>query len=101
LNFFRSVTDSNPFCSTIQRVITHAYRAVGIQVSQSVRQINVSPGIETYGGTGDSLVKEVVVRLSTIALSIKAWRFGKQDCVSRRHHRRKLGSESIGTARRA
>lgn len=54
-----------------QRVVTHADGAVGIQLSQPVGQINVRRGIETYGGTGDSLVKGVVVRLSAVALSIK------------------------------
>jgi hypothetical protein len=54
-----------------ERVITHADGAVGIQISQPVGQIAVRRGIETYGGTGDSLVKGVVVRLSATALSIK------------------------------
>jgi hypothetical protein len=44
---------------------------VGIQLSQPIGQINVRRGIETLWGTGDSLVKGVVVRLSAIALSIK------------------------------
>jgi hypothetical protein len=54
-----------------ERVVTHADGAVGIQLSQPVGQITVRRGIETYGGTGDSLVKGVVVRLSAVALSIK------------------------------
>ena len=54
-----------------ERVITHADGAVGIQISQPVGQITVRRGIETYGGTGDSLVKGVVVRLSATALSVK------------------------------
>ena len=54
-----------------ERVVTHADGAVGIQISQPVGQISVHRGIETYGGTGDSLVKGVVVRLSAVALSIK------------------------------
>jgi hypothetical protein len=54
-----------------ERVVTHADGAVGIQISQPVGQITVRRGIETYGGTGDSLVKGVVVTLSAIALSIK------------------------------
>jgi hypothetical protein len=54
-----------------ERVVTHADGAVGIQLSQPVGQINVRRGIETYGGTGDSLVKGAVVRLSAVALSIK------------------------------
>ena len=54
-----------------ERIVTHADGAVGIQISQPVGEITVRRGIETYGGTGDSLVKGVVVRLSAIALSIK------------------------------
>ncbi len=54
-----------------ERIVTHADGAVGIQISQRVGEITVRRGIETYGGTGDSLVKGVVLRLSAIALSIK------------------------------
>jgi len=57
--------------ATFERVVTHADGAVGIQISQPVGEITVRRGIETYGGTGDSLVKGVVVRLSAIALSVK------------------------------
>ena len=57
------------------RVVTHADGAVGMQISQPVGSIVVHRGIETFGGTGDSLVKGVVVKLSAIALSFKpgAW----------------------------
>lgn len=54
-----------------ERVVTHADGAVGIQISQPVGQITVHRGIETFGGTGDSLVKGIVVKLPAIALSIK------------------------------
>lgn len=54
-----------------ERVVTHADGSVGIQISQPVGRIRVRRGIETYGGTGDSLVKGVVIRLSAVALSIK------------------------------
>jgi hypothetical protein len=57
--------------AVFERVITHADGAVGIQISQPVGQITVRRGIETFGGTGDSLVKGVVVRLSATALSLK------------------------------
>jgi hypothetical protein len=53
------------------RVITHADGAVGIQISQPIGRLVVHRGIETFGGTGPSLVKGVVVNLSAIALSIK------------------------------
>jgi hypothetical protein len=54
-----------------ERIVTHANGAVGIQISQPVGKIRVRRGIETFGGTGDSLVKGVVLKLSAIALSIK------------------------------
>ena len=46
-------------------------RPVGIQINQPVGRIMVRRGIETYGGSGDCLVKGVAVRLSAIALSVK------------------------------
>jgi hypothetical protein len=66
----------NVYTGTVQsaefdRVVTHADGAVGIQISQPVGQITVRRGIETYGATGDSLVKGVVVRLPATALSVK------------------------------
>ena len=54
-----------------ERVVTHADGAVGVQISQPVGEITVRRGLETYGGTGDSLVKGVVVKLPATALSIK------------------------------
>ncbi|HKW54287.1 MAG TPA: hypothetical protein VJO12_11390 [Stellaceae bacterium] len=53
------------------RVVTHADGAVGIQISKPIGRLVVRRGIETFGGTGPSLVKGVVVSLSAIALSIK------------------------------
>ena len=40
-----------------QRVVTHGDGAVGIQISRPVGDITVRRGIETFGATGDSLVK--------------------------------------------
>jgi hypothetical protein len=54
-----------------ERIVTHADGAVGVQISQPVGEITVHRGIETYGGTGDSLVKGVVTKLAAVALSIK------------------------------
>jgi hypothetical protein len=53
------------------RVTTHADGAVGIQISQPIGRLVVHRGIETFGGTGPSLVKGVVINLSAIGLSIK------------------------------
>lgn len=53
------------------RIVTHGDGAVGIQISRPVGDIVVRRGLETYGGTGDSLVKGVVTRLPAIALSVR------------------------------
>ena len=53
------------------RIVTRADGAVGLQISQPVGRIAVRRGIETFGGTGDSLVKGVVVQLPATPLSIK------------------------------
>jgi len=63
-----------------ERIVTHADGAVGIQITQPVGDITVRRGIETYGGTGDSLVKGVVMKLSAIGLSVKPG--GSARCVS-------------------
>lgn len=53
------------------RIVTHADGAVGAQIGQPIGELIVRRGIETFGGTGPSLVKGVVTDLSAIALSIK------------------------------
>lgn len=53
------------------RIVTRGDGAVGIQISRPVGRITVKRGIETFGGTGDSLVKGVVTQLPAVALSIK------------------------------
>jgi hypothetical protein len=53
------------------RVATHADGAVGIQISQPIGRLIVRRGIETFGGSGQSLVKGVVMTLPAVCLSIK------------------------------
>jgi hypothetical protein len=53
------------------RIVTHADGAVGIQISQPIGRLVVHRGIETFGGTGESLVKGVVMKLSATGLSVK------------------------------
>jgi hypothetical protein len=53
------------------RVVTHGDGAVGIQIGRPIGRLVVHRGVETFGGTGDSLVKGVVMKLSAIALSVK------------------------------
>jgi hypothetical protein len=57
--------------AVFDRITTHADGAVGIQISQPIGYLSVRRGLETFGGTGNSLVKGVVLKLSAIALSVK------------------------------
>ncbi|WP_296558719.1 hypothetical protein [Pigmentiphaga sp.] len=66
-----NVYDGTVNVAEFDRLVTHADGAVGIQISQPIGRLSVRRGIETFGGTGDSLVKGVVVTLSAIALSVK------------------------------
>jgi hypothetical protein len=53
------------------RIVTHGNGAVGIQISQPIGEISVLHGIETFGGSGESLVKGVLTKLSAVAFSVK------------------------------
>ncbi len=66
-----NVYDGTVRDATFERIVTWADGSVGLQISQPVGRIVVRRGIETHGGTGDSLVKGVVVQLPAIPLSIK------------------------------
>jgi len=57
--------------AVFERIVTHADGAVGIQISRPIGEITVCRGIETHGGTGDSLVKGVVVALPATPFSVK------------------------------
>jgi hypothetical protein len=57
--------------ATFDRITTHADGAVGVQISKPIGHLVVRRGIETFGGTGESLVKGVVMTLSAIGLSVK------------------------------
>lgn len=74
--FGRGARGFNVYAGTVtlaefERVTTHADGAVGIQISQPIGRLVVHRGVETFGGTGDSLVKGVVMKLAAIALSVK------------------------------
>jgi len=53
------------------KITTHADAAIGIQIGQPIGRLTVHNGIHTEGGTGDSLVRGVITRLSAHALSIQ------------------------------
>ncbi len=74
--FGRGARGFNVYAGTVHfaefdRIVTHADGAVGIQISQPIGSLVVRRGVETFGGTGDSLVKGVVMKLSAIGLSVK------------------------------
>ena len=64
------------------RIVTHGDGAVGVQISQPVDSIVVQRGIETNGGTGDSLVKGVVLQLPATPLSVKPGGSAKSITIS-------------------
>ena len=66
-----NVYDGTVRDAIFERIVTWADGSVGLQISQPVGRIKIRRGIETHGGTGDSLVKGVVVQLAAIPLSIK------------------------------
>jgi hypothetical protein len=58
----------NVYAGTVEkaefdRTVTHVDGAVGIQVSQPIGRITVQNGVETFGGTGPSLVKGIIKTL--------------------------------------
>jgi len=66
----------NVYTGTIRRgdfdrIVTHGDGAVGVQISQPVGRLIFRRGIETYGATGQSLVKGELQNLAATALSIK------------------------------
>jgi hypothetical protein len=63
------------------RIITHGDGAVGMQISQPVGTILVRPGIETFGSTGESLVKGVETMLPAIGLSVKSGGSIRHVCI--------------------
>jgi hypothetical protein len=67
----------NVYAGTIEkaefdRIVTHGDGAVGIQISQPIGKIIVRNGIQTFGGSGPSLVKGVMQELSAVGLSVKS-----------------------------
>jgi hypothetical protein len=66
----------NVYAGTVEkaefdRIVTHGDGAVGIQISQPIGTITVQNGVETFGGTGPSLVKGVMQELAAVGLSVK------------------------------
>ena len=66
-NVYTGTVDAADF----DRIVTRGDGAVGVQISQPIGHLFIRRGIETFGGTGPSLVKGVVQTLSAVALSVK------------------------------
>lgn len=52
-------------------ITTHGDGSVGVQVSRDLPALTIRGTLSTAGGTGESLVKGILVPLSAIALSVK------------------------------
>ncbi|WP_288027157.1 hypothetical protein, partial [Arthrobacter sp.] len=52
-------------------ITTHGDGSVGVQVSRELPRLTIRGDLRTDGGTGESLVKGVLLPLAAIALSIK------------------------------
>jgi hypothetical protein len=64
----------NVYAGTVERadfdrIVTHGDGAVGVQISQPIETLTVRRGVESFGGTGPSLVKGVVQNLPAVGLS--------------------------------
>ncbi len=72
-NVYRLDDFAGPTVDTVEfdQITTHADAAIGIQIGQPIGRLIVHKGIHTEGGTGDSLVRGVITRLSAHALSIQ------------------------------
>jgi len=58
--------------ATFESITTHGDGSVGVQVSRELPVLRIRGDLRTEGGTGESLVKGVLLQLPAIALSIKA-----------------------------
>ncbi|MDQ0096026.1 hypothetical protein [Paeniglutamicibacter psychrophenolicus] len=54
-----------------ESITTTGDRSVGVQVSRELPKLTITGNLSTSGGTGESLVKGVLMPLSAIALSVK------------------------------
>lgn len=57
--------------AVFESITTHGDGSVGVQVSRELPALTIRGDLRTEGGTGESLVKGVLVELSAIALSVK------------------------------
>lgn len=66
-----NVYDGSLRRASFKSIATYGDGAVGVQIGRELAELTIAQGIMTKGGTGQSLVKGVLVDLSAIALSVK------------------------------
>jgi len=66
-----NVYDGSLESATFESIATYGDGSVGIQVSRSLPTLEVRGHLSTADGTGESLVKGVLVELAAVALSVK------------------------------
>lgn len=66
-----NVYDGSLQRASFKSIATYGNGAVGVQISRELPELTIAQGIMTKGGTGQSLVKGVLVDLSAVALSVK------------------------------
>jgi hypothetical protein len=63
--------DSSVGLAEFDSITTNGDAAVGVQIAQPIGKLIVHKGIHTRGGTGESLVKGVMTKLSAHAVSVQ------------------------------
>lgn len=66
-----NVYDGSLAEAVFDSIVTHGDGSVGVQVSRDLPLLTIRGDLRTEGGTGESLVKGVLLPLAAIALSIK------------------------------
>jgi hypothetical protein len=66
-----NVYDGSLATATFESIATYGDGSVGVQVSRSLPTLEIRGNLTTAGGTGESLVKGVLIELSAVALSVK------------------------------
>ena len=66
----------NQYDGTVGKIVfdsieTFGNGSIGIQISKKIGKLSVRGGVATHGGTGNSLVKGVIMKLPAYAVSIK------------------------------
>lgn len=63
--------DASVGLAEFDSITTHGDAAIGVQIAQPIGKLVVHKDIHTHGGTGESLVKGVLAKLSAHAISVQ------------------------------